>query len=242
VSSKRILVVDDDRTVLKSLKGILESEGYSVNTADKGRQALARFDSEHYDLVLLDVKLPDIDGTKLLRALHDRFPETVKVMVTGYPTLTNAVESLNTGADAYLMKPVNPRELLRVVEDRLRRREKTQDNNHEGASLADRGEEKPPDSTREEETPASINRSEEQKKPLDDMIERALTLLKNEKMQKKTKNKPRVRNVETKNHVTQVQKPQSPEQSFWFSLANLDLGNTGKSKKTKKEEANSKSR
>jgi DNA-binding NtrC family response regulator len=223
VRNKRILVVDDDKAVLKSVKAILESEDYGVETTREGQQALARFDSEFYDLVLLDIKLPDIDGTKLLETLHDRFPETVKIMVTGYPTLTNAVESLNVGADAYLMKPVNPQRLLKVVNDRLAQREEPQNSSRERKEPPNRSKGKPSSSKREG------------KKPVDEMIERALSLLQDES-QKEAANRPQVRKVETKNDTTSEYAPQSPEQNFWFSLANLDLGNAGISKNPHKPE------
>jgi len=231
VSNEKILVVDDDETVLKSLKGILESEGYVADTAGKGQQALARFESQSYDLVLLDIKLPDIEGTKLLETLHDRFPETVKIMLTGYPTLTNAVKSLNSGADAYLLKPVNPRGLLRAVKARLAQREKARNSRRESVEQPGKSD-RSIDRLRSKERPPVATRKEN--RPLDKMIERALSLLQDEGSREEPSRRPRVRKVETKNKATQVEKPQSPEQSFWFSLANLDLGNTGISKNPKK--------
>jgi len=245
VSNERILVVDDDEAVLKSLKGILESEGYGVDTTQEGRQALARFESQSYDLVLLDIKLPDMEGTKLLEALHDRFPEAVKIMVTGYPTLTNAVKSLNSGADAYLMKPVNPRRLLRTVKSRLDQREKARNSGRERMEEPEKGE-RGSDRLRSNEKPPVVTRSEN--RPVDEMIERAISLLQDEGSRKRSSNRPRAKKVETKNKAAQVQKPQSsvpkpqkvvqnpqsPEQSFWFSLADLDFGNTGTSKSPKK--------
>ncbi|MEM3872356.1 MAG: response regulator, partial [Nitrososphaeria archaeon] len=73
-----------------------------------------------FNLAILDIKLPDMEGTELLAKIHKEKPEMMKVMLTGYPSLDNAVQALNLGADAYLMKPVNPEELLRVVEEKLR--------------------------------------------------------------------------------------------------------------------------
>jgi len=239
VRNERILVVDDDKTVLKSMKGILESEGYSVDTVEEGRLSLARFESEFYDLVLLDIKLPDIEGTKLLKTLDARFPGTVKIMVTGYPTLTNAVESLNKGADAYLMKPVNPRGLLKVVKDRLARQEKARNIGREDVKQPNKAKDKSPEPAREEKRPTSAR---EEKNPVDEMIERAQLLLKNEKRQRKTVNRPRVKEVEVKGNMTPVQKPQSPEQNFWFSLANLDVRSTEVSRKAKKRKADAKPR
>jgi len=123
VEKKSILIVDDDRTILKSLREILESEGYSVETVQTSQEAIEKTKTQFYNLALLDIKLPDMEGTKLLKAMHETSPKMVKIMVTGYPALQNAVESLNMGADAYLMKPVHPQEMLKVVEEKLKEQE-----------------------------------------------------------------------------------------------------------------------
>ena len=123
MEKKSILIVDDDRTILKSLREILESEGYSVETVQTSQEAIEKTKTQFYNLALLDIKLPDMEGTKLLKAMHETSPKMVKIMVTGYPALQNAVESLNMGADAYLMKPVHPQEMLKVVEEKLKEQE-----------------------------------------------------------------------------------------------------------------------
>lgn len=120
---KSILVVDDDKSILGSFKIILEAEGYDVDTAETGRAAIERSKTGYYNLTLLDIKLPDMDGTKLLTKLHNNVPKMMKVMVTGHASLDNAVISLNLGADAYVTKPVNPEDLLKVVDDKLREQE-----------------------------------------------------------------------------------------------------------------------
>ena len=117
---KSILIVDDDEDVLESLKGILRSNGYSVDTAKTGREAIERSEARFFNLALLDIKLPDMEGTELLTRMHGETPRMMKVMVTGHPSLENAVEAVNLGADAYIIKPVDPDELLEVVEDKLR--------------------------------------------------------------------------------------------------------------------------
>jgi DNA-binding NtrC family response regulator len=126
VEKKSILIVDDDRAILKSLGEILQLKGYSVDTAETGREALEKSKGRFYNLMLLDIKLPDMEGTELLRAVDDTLPKMIKIMVTGYPALENAVESLNLGADAYLMKPIDPKELLEVVEKKLKEQEEAE--------------------------------------------------------------------------------------------------------------------
>ena len=123
MEKKSILIVDDDRTILKSLREILEFEGYSVETVQTGQEAIEKSKTQFYNLALLDIKLPDMEGTKLLEAMHETSPRMVKIMVTGYPALQNAVESLNMGADAYLMKPVHPQRMLKVVGEKLKEQE-----------------------------------------------------------------------------------------------------------------------
>jgi len=126
VEKKSILIVDDDRAILKSLGEILQLRGYNVDTAETGREAIEKSKSRFYNLMLLDIKLPDMEGTELLKAVDDTLPKMIKIMVTGYPALENAVESLNLGADAYLMKPIDPKELLEVVEKKLKEQEEAE--------------------------------------------------------------------------------------------------------------------
>jgi len=123
LNKKSVLIVDDDQTILSSLKEILELRDYVVDTAETGREAIEKFESKWYNAALLDIKLPDMDGTNLLAKMHKDKPGVIKIMVTGYPTIDNAKKSLNQGADAYLIKPVKPGNLLKVLEEKLRERE-----------------------------------------------------------------------------------------------------------------------
>jgi DNA-binding NtrC family response regulator len=116
---KRILVVDDDDAILKSVATILQLKGYNVDTAETGRQAIEKSQAHFFNLALLDIKLPDMEGTSLLVKMHQTTPRMMKIMLTGYPSLENAVTALNLGADAYVLKPVNPKDLLKVVEEKL---------------------------------------------------------------------------------------------------------------------------
>ena len=118
----KIIIVEDDKEILESLKEILRSEGYEVDTAVDGEEGIRKCEAKSFDLVLLDIKLPGIDGTKVLEILHKRFPGMIKIMITGYPSLENAVASLKKGADAYLMKPVNPASLLKIITEKMNER------------------------------------------------------------------------------------------------------------------------
>jgi DNA-binding response OmpR family regulator len=120
---KSILVVDDDTAILKYATRILQSEGYDVDAAETGFEAIEKSNTHFYNLALLDIKLPDMDGTELLTKMHRTTPLMMKIMVTGFPSLENAVEALNMGADAYLLKPVELDELLKVVKEKLKEQE-----------------------------------------------------------------------------------------------------------------------
>jgi DNA-binding NtrC family response regulator len=115
----RILVVDDDRNICDTLSLILESRGYDVDVARTGKAALEKSKTKAYDLAVLDVRLPDIEGTKLLRRMHETYPGMVKIMLTGYPETQNAIDAIKSGAEAYFTKPVNPVRLIEAIEDRL---------------------------------------------------------------------------------------------------------------------------
>ncbi|MCJ7559609.1 response regulator [Candidatus Bathyarchaeota archaeon] len=116
---KSILIVEDDKAIIKSLKNILQSEGYSVDTAENGQEAIQKSKEKFFNMVLLDIKLPDMEGTKLLTTMHKDQPKMMKIMITGYPSLENAVEALNLGADAYVMKPIKPEKLLALIKEKL---------------------------------------------------------------------------------------------------------------------------
>ena len=123
---KSILIVDDDITILKYATHILQLEGYDVEVAETGFEAIEKSNAHFYNLALLDIKLPDMEGTKLLTKMHRTTPSMMKIMVTGFPSLNNAVEALNMGADAYLLKPVELEKLLRVVKEKLKEQEEVE--------------------------------------------------------------------------------------------------------------------
>jgi DNA-binding response OmpR family regulator len=137
---KRILVVDDDLGILDSTKEILEIEGYEVETAATGGEGLKKIENSFFNLALFDIKLPDIDGTELLQRSHKIRPGMKKIMVTGYASLENSVISLNAGADAYILKPVDPEILLTKVKEKLD--EQDQDAALNGERIAEYLEEK----------------------------------------------------------------------------------------------------
>ncbi|HYA78367.1 MAG TPA: response regulator [Verrucomicrobiae bacterium] len=115
----RILVVDDDENIRNTMKAILESEGYTVDIAANGMEAIKRSEKTAYNVALLDIRLPDMEGVELLKLIKDAVPRTRKIMVTGYPSMQNAVAALNKNADAYMVKPVDIEKLLNMVKEQL---------------------------------------------------------------------------------------------------------------------------
>jgi len=123
LDKKKILIVDDDRTILTSFSEILQSKGYSIDTAESGTEAISKTEKDYFNLVLLDIKLPDMEGIDLLNSIRETNPRMMKIVVSGYASLENAVAALNRGADAYLIKPVDPEELVRIVGEKLKKQE-----------------------------------------------------------------------------------------------------------------------
>jgi DNA-binding NtrC family response regulator len=131
MDKKFILVVDDDKGILKSFSAILELKGYRVSTAENGQEAIEKYQANYYNLALIDIKLPDLEGTELIKQFNLINPGAKKIMVTGYATLENAIKSLNWGADGYLQKPVPPTKLLSFVADKLMEQEVENDLNED---------------------------------------------------------------------------------------------------------------
>ena len=119
----RILIVDDDETIRKTMKAILEDEGYLVDLAATGKEAVQKTQEKTYNLALLDIRLPDMEGIELLTLMKDSVPRTRKIMVTGYPSMQNAMGALNKNADAYLLKPVDIDKLLNTIKEQLQSQE-----------------------------------------------------------------------------------------------------------------------
>ncbi len=116
----QILVVDDDANILRVFKSVLEKEGYSVDTAATGKDALKKIKKAKFSVYLVDVKLPDMDGTELLLKIPSN-PKTIKIVVTGFSTDEVGKKAADYGADDFLVKPVKAEELIATVRERLSR-------------------------------------------------------------------------------------------------------------------------
>jgi len=119
----KILVIDDDASVRKILAMALEDDGYIVDTAENGGEAIRKSNANFYNLALIDIRLPDMEGSRLLKEMKDTVPKMAKIIVTGYPGLQNAVEAVNKGADGYIVKPFKMEDLLKTVREHLKKQE-----------------------------------------------------------------------------------------------------------------------
>lgn len=123
VENARILIIDDDENIRKALAAILEEEGYMVDTAETAKQAIEKTEKNIYNLALIDIRLPDMEGIELLTKMKDTTPKMRKIIVTGYPTLHNAIEAVNRGADAYILKPFDVEKVLATIKEQLKKQE-----------------------------------------------------------------------------------------------------------------------
>jgi two-component system response regulator HydG len=115
----RILIIDDDENIRKVLTTILEEEGYFVESVDTAKKAIERTKRKAYNLALIDIRLPDMEGIELLTRMKDTTPKMRKIIITGYPTIQNAMEAVNRGADGYILKPFDMEKVLATIEYQL---------------------------------------------------------------------------------------------------------------------------
>jgi len=110
-AEKRVLVVDDEQIVRESCKHVLTDAGYVVRTVASGRDALKACRTESFDMMLTDLKMPDMDGLEVVRAVVKEFPEVRTVIITGYPSPESAEQGEKLGIFDYLQKPLSPERL-----------------------------------------------------------------------------------------------------------------------------------
>jgi DNA-binding NtrC family response regulator len=114
-----ILVVDDEPSVLELCARMLSKAGYVVTAADNAREARRYLDGEHFDLVILDIHMPDEDGISLLKHVHEIDPKTPTMLITGFAAVGTVVDAIRLNAREYLCKPFTMQKLLRAVETSL---------------------------------------------------------------------------------------------------------------------------
>jgi len=119
IKKERILVVDDSPQTLELIRRNLESAGYQVYTANGVTEAIRTFEANPVDLVITDLKMPEVSGMDLIKHIRDNYTDTEVMMITGYPSIETAVEAVKTGAEEYLTKPFTDEELFSAVQRTL---------------------------------------------------------------------------------------------------------------------------
>lgn len=127
-SRLRVLLVDDELAMRESLAAWLRQDGHQVSKAPGGLEALALMESQPFDLALVDIKMPGMDGLELLRRIKQDYPETLVVIITAYGSIESSVEAMKTGASDYLLKPFDPEHLMLLLEKMARQRDMLREN------------------------------------------------------------------------------------------------------------------
>ena len=111
-NTKKIILIDDDENILRIFTSLLQRKGYIVDTAETGKEALKKIDTGQYDVALIDVILPDVNGLDLLKSIPSK---TKKIVVTGTQRDECLRKAISEGADEFLLKPVKPEKLLELI-------------------------------------------------------------------------------------------------------------------------------
>ncbi len=123
-----ILIIDDEASLRQTFARILQRAGFEVTTAANGKEGLALADAHPFDLVYLDIRMPDMSGLEVLKTIHAKLPELPVILFTAQPDLHSAVEALRRGATDYLLKPLKPQTIIDrtqvVLEDQQKKRRK----------------------------------------------------------------------------------------------------------------------
>jgi len=119
----RILVIDDDEGIRKVITTALNDESYITDTASSGKEAIEKSKTNAYNLAIIDIHLPDMEGTQLLSELKETTPKMRKIIVTGFPEVQNAITAVKKGANDYITKPVNIDVLINSIREQLRKQQ-----------------------------------------------------------------------------------------------------------------------
>ena len=114
---KKILIIDDEEIVRMSCERALQVEGFQTGVAPSGREGLGLLEKEPYDLVLLDLKMPDMDGMEVLGKIRSSWPHIKVIMISGYSTVDTAVQALRSGAVNFIQKPFAPESLFSAIKE-----------------------------------------------------------------------------------------------------------------------------
>jgi two-component system response regulator HydG len=114
-----VLIVDDEEIVRRSHLRSLESTGCQAEAAEDGHKALRAMEDHPFDVVLLDLRMPDLDGMDVLKIIKERWPESEVVVITGFPTIESAKKAVRLGAQNYIAKPIGPEDVVKAANDAM---------------------------------------------------------------------------------------------------------------------------
>ena len=134
---EKILIVDDEKIVRESLFHWFEEEGYCVDTSETGEEALKKFEKGKYDLFLLDMKMPGMNGLELLKKIKDADPDSIVILITAFASVPSAITALKDGAYDYVTKPIDPDELAHLVKKALEQKALKEENEQLRENLND---------------------------------------------------------------------------------------------------------
>jgi DNA-binding NtrC family response regulator len=115
----RILIVDDEEVVRLSHLRSLQGTNCSAQVAKGGTEALRVMEQHPFDVILLDLRMPDLDGMEVLKTIKERWPDSEVVVITGYPSIESAKKAVRLGAQNYLAKPIGPDDVLKAANDAM---------------------------------------------------------------------------------------------------------------------------
>jgi DNA-binding NtrC family response regulator len=121
----KVLIIDDNTNMRETLSDVLEEKGYKTATAKTAHEGIQATRESFFNIVLIDINLPDKTGLDLLKEFRRAYPSRINIMITASATLKNAVDALNLGADAYVLKPIDFIKLDQIMKECLRKQQKT---------------------------------------------------------------------------------------------------------------------
>ncbi|MBS3918399.1 MAG: response regulator [Deltaproteobacteria bacterium] len=119
-----VLLMEDEMNIARGLEMVMREEGYDVDLADTGQRALDKFRASEFDLLVADLRLPDMDGMDVIQQVREKRPKTNVVIITGYPSVSSAVQAVRMGVSDYLRKPFTEDEFKTAVKSALKEKEK----------------------------------------------------------------------------------------------------------------------
>jgi DNA-binding NtrC family response regulator len=127
MANERILIADDEPQIVELCRHLLAEQGYQVTGVTSGQEAIARMEAEPFDLLIVDIRMPDADGLMVLRWGLALDPNLTTVVITGYATMGRVIEALNSGARGFLLKPFGIEEFYAAIKAALEQRQKEQE-------------------------------------------------------------------------------------------------------------------